>query len=147
MRPTSASSNSSPQLIMVNVWTWAWVGCGTRPMRISSHCTWLAVSSRVSHTATGREASHSVCSNATTTYQPTSAPDSRCRPVRAAVRNSTPPRIAVHSPCPTGVNKPRRTSVSTSLDADRSQLLVTPPKAWQPLVQGEQAAHPAADRG
>ena len=34
-----------------------------------------------------------------------------------------------------------------ALDADRSQLLVTPPKAWQPLVQGEQAAHPAADRG
>jgi hypothetical protein len=33
-----------------------------------------------------------------------------------------------------------------ALDADRCQLLVTPPKAWQPLLQGEQAAHPAADR-
>ena len=30
-------------LRVVKVWTWAWVGCGTRPIRISSHCTWVAV--------------------------------------------------------------------------------------------------------
>ena len=28
---------------MVKVWTWAWVGSGTRPIRINAHCTGVAV--------------------------------------------------------------------------------------------------------
>jgi hypothetical protein len=76
---------------MANVWTCAWVGCGTRPSWINAHCACVAVRSRVSHTAIPWEASHSVCSYATSRYQPTSATVSRGRPVRAAVRNSSGP--------------------------------------------------------
>jgi hypothetical protein len=51
-------------------------------------------------------------------YQPTTAPSTWSRPLAAAARNSTPPRMAVHTPCPTGVSTPRRISVSTRPRSD-----------------------------
>jgi len=107
-----------PQLRKLNTWTWAAVGSGTRPSSIISHCTGVAVSSSVSQTAMPLDASHSPCSSATSTYQPSTAPVSRSRPLLAAAANSAPPTIAVHDPYPTGVSTPRRISVWTRLSSD-----------------------------
>ena len=117
--PSRASSTSSPQLRKLNTWTCSPVGCGIRPSWISIHWTGVAVSSSVSHTAMPLDASHSPCSSETTRYQPTTVPVIRNLPRPAAARNSTPPRVAVHSPWPTGVRTPRRTWVSTTFSSDR----------------------------
>jgi hypothetical protein len=114
----SPSTASSAQLRIVNRCTCAWVAAGACPCWMSSHCTGVPVSSRVIHTATPRDASHSQCSSTTAAYQPRTDPVSRNRPRRAAAANRAAPRIAVHSPCPSGARMPRSTSVSTRFGSE-----------------------------
>ena len=65
----SPSTTRSPQLRIVNRCTCAWVTAGARPAWMTGHCTGVPVSTRVSHTATPRDASHSQCSSTTAAYQ------------------------------------------------------------------------------
>src|SRR5688500_16557618 len=56
--------------------------------------------------------SHRACSNDTPRYAVSNRPVSR-KCSRTLRENNTPPRIAVHNPCPNGARNPRNNSVVT----------------------------------